>query len=554
MAFSVEHITRENIRRLKPYASAKDELPEISGDTVFLDANEQPSPLPGLPDQINRYPRRIQDDLQEQIALLRKLDPSQLILGNGSDEIIDMLMRCFARPGTDKVVVFPPTFGMYGVCAAINDLEVVEVPLDSNFRMDTSAVRDINDARLVFVCNPNNPTGNIQNREELVGLIRDFPGLVIVDEAYIDFAPGESLLPLLNQHPNLVVLQTFSKAWGLAGARVGVGFASREIISVMKKIKAPYNIGLPAGKLAIEALSRYGAFKLTIKQTIRNRSLLEEELLKIPDVVHVYPSNANFLLVKTKDAEKAYRHLASMGVVVRNRSKEPGCEGCLRITIGNDQENLRLLNAWWQSGAPENKQVALPSAAARSALVNRKTSETDISISLVLNGQGVSDIDTGIGFFNHMLDQIARHGKMDLHIIARGDLDVDSHHTIEDTGIVLGQALKQALGNKRGIERYGYKLPMDEASAETLIDLGGRAYFKWDVGFQNATIGEIPASLFKHFFRSFSDAANCNLHIKAEGEDDHHTIEAVFKSFARALRMAAGISGPDVLPTTKGML
>ena len=575
MRFNLKSMIPEHIAELTPYSSARDEY-EGSG-SVFLDANELPEAFPGMPPGVNRYPGREPQDLMEKLAAVKGIDQDRIYLGNGSDEIIDLLMRCFCRPGKDQIMVFPPTFGMYAVRARVNNLEVINVNLDQNFQINPEKVvqSTTSATRLLFVCHPNNPTGNTQTRESIIRLLEDFNGIVVADEAYIDFCTDKSLLPLMQNYPNLVVLQTFSKAFGLAGARVGAAYASGEIIGVMQKISFPYNLGTPAIMLAEKALNSHAIYKMNIRRIIAGRNQLADAIKKLPLTERVYPSDANFLLVKTREADAICSHLARNGIIVRNRSREPGCAGCLRITVGTVEENRQLLEVWAaydpaiqkkenkaggatpgqtvNSGQPR-KAATSKQAEIRQATVRRQTSETDITIRIHLEGTGYADISTGIPFFDHMLEQIARHGMMDLEVAASGDLEVDPHHTIEDTAISLGKALREALGKKKGIERYGFELPMDESQARVLADLGGRSYLKWDVPFSGLQIGDIPATLFKHFFRSFSESAACNLHIHASGEDDHHMVEAVFKAFARALKMAVARNHTDAMPSTKGML
>lgn len=568
MAFNLSAIIRENIRNMKPYSSARNEYSGNDESTIFLDANEQPMALSDMPAAINRYPRHSRELLQQRLAAIKNLNPEQVFLGNGSDEAIDLILRCFANPGHDEIMVFPPTFGMYAVSAAMNDLHVIQVPLNRDFQIDVQAALAAStpNTKAMFVCHPNNPSGNTQTRETLVALLEQFHGLVVVDEAYADFSPGESLLPMLNSYPNLIVLQTFSKAWGLAGARVGMAYASAEIIEVLNKVRFPYNLSLPDSQLAIEALNRYAEYKMNVKATIANRQELATNLQVMPGVVHIYPSKANFLLVKTTDGNAMYNFLRNKGIITRNRSSEPGCEDCIRITVGTAFENKQLLAAW--NNYPENQALAdellqktaigeydqLLFAKDRTAIVRRATAETNITVRLNLEGTGRANISTGIGFLDHMLHQIARHGLFDLDITAAGDLHIDPHHTIEDTAITLGQAFKQALGNKAGIERYGFALPMDDSEAKVLVDFGGRLFFKWKANFSAPLTGEVPTSLYEHFFRSFAEACQANLHIKAKGKDDHHKIEAIFKAFARALRMAVTRNNTNILPSTKGKL
>lgn len=576
MSFNLKSIIPEHIRNITPYASARDEFK--GKGSVFLDANELPEPLPGMPADANRYPGSEPELLKEKLSAVKQVERDCILLGNGSDEIIDMLMRCFCRPGEDQVMVFPPTFGMYAVRARVNNLEVIPVNLDSDFGIDPGkALKNVTpDTRLMFVCHPNNPTGNVQEKETIIELLENFDGIVVVDEAYIDFCPEKSLLPLLKDHRNLVVLQTFSKAYGLAGARIGAAYASREIIGVLQTISFPYNLGTPSIRLAEKALDSYAAFLMNLRRIAASRDHLADVIKKLPLAEKVYPSDANFLLVKTRDADALYKHLGRRGIIVRNRSNEPGCTGCLRITVGTPEENQQLLEAWaaYDSDSAEEEVIsdaagiaaqkeedgqvqrgdATRNTEVRQATVRRQTSETDITVRVKLEGSGYASINTGIPFFDHMLEQIARHGMIDLEVDASGDLEVDSHHTIEDTAISLGEALREALGDKKGIERYGFELPMDESRARVLTDLGGRSYLKWEVPLSGLPVGNIQATLFRHFFLSLSGSAACNLHIEASGEDDHHMIEAVFKAFARALRMAVARNNSDAMPSTKGML
>ena len=558
--FDINKITRPNIRKLKPYSSARDEFKGKA--RIFLDANENAfGSFAG--EDFNRYPDPLQTDLKKKIGEIRRVSPKRIFLGNGSDEIIDLLFRAFCEPGKDNAVLMPPTYGMYQVAADINNVPAIEVPLDKDFDIDTKKVLSaINEnTRLIFVCSPNNPSGNRMSKDRIIRLLNNFEGIVIVDEAYIDYADEESSIALLNKHPNLLVMQTFSKARGMAALRVGIAFTSEEIISVLNKIKPPYNINGYSQKKILEALSKQKEFDRLVKIVKNQRKLLADELQKLSFVQKVYPSQANFLLVKFNDARKIYDYLAKNGIVVRNRSSMYGCENSLRITIGTPDENKELINTLRKLDNKPDTDVDFSAnmpemeLSVRSAKIHRKTSETDILVVLDIDNQKISDIDTGIGFFDHMLEQISRHGNIGLSIKVKGDLQVDEHHTIEDVALVLGEAFKKTLADKVGMERYGFALPMDDAAAQVLIDFGGRPYFVWQAEFKREMIGQMPTEMFKHFFKSFSDAAACNLHIKAEGENEHHKIEGIFKAFARAVRMAIRKDPfSNYLPSTKGKL
>lgn len=342
----IEELIRPNIRNMKPYSSARD---EFEGEaSVWLDANENPEALPGLMQGINRYPSPLQPDLRYQISKEKGINPDRIFIGNGSDEAVDLLFRVFCNPGQDKALVFPPSYGMYGVCAAVNDVMVIESLLDENFHIrldDFKEKNKVSSPKLTFICNPNNPTGNVQSPETIRRIIEESKGIVIVDEAYVDFCPEQSVLPMIDLYPNLVVLQTLSKAWGLAGARIGLAFASPEIIQVMNRVKFPYNIGKPSIEAAIAALTQGRFMQQRVEEIIEQRGLLSESLSNLPSVEKVFPSSANFLLVKFPESDKIYQYLTGKGIIVRDRSTQPGCAGCLRITIGSETENQTLINA-----------------------------------------------------------------------------------------------------------------------------------------------------------------------------------------------------------------
>lgn len=337
---NINNLLRKNIKSLQPYSSARD---EFSGEAmVFLDANENPFNQP-----YNRYPDPLQRELKEKIALLKDVMPEQIFLGNGSDEPIDLLIRAFCEPGEDNVVSIDPTYGMYQVAAEINNVEVKKVSLTETFELDAQELLDSADekTKLVFLCSPNNPTGNCLNEKAVLDVVKNFNGIVVLDEAYIDFAPGKSLLAQLNDFPNLVILQTFSKAWGMAGIRLGMAFAASEIVSVLNKIKYPYNLNILTQQKALELIENRDKVEKWVKLLIAEREKMRTLLADFPFVIKIFPSDANFILVKMHDARGIYEYLKENGVIVRDRSKVHLCEDSLRITIGSSDENEQLLTA-----------------------------------------------------------------------------------------------------------------------------------------------------------------------------------------------------------------
>ncbi len=337
---NINNLLRKNIQNLKPYSSARD---EYSGDAmVFLDANENPYNEP-----YNRYPDPLQKALKEKISALKNIPANKIFLGNGSDEPIDLLIRAFCEPGTDNIVTINPTYGMYQVAADTNDIEVIKVSLSADFELDSSQILQSANkkTKLIFLCSPNNPSGNSLNKEAMLKIIVNFEGLVIVDEAYIDFAPGKTLLPEIEKYPNLVILQTFSKAWGMAGIRLGMAFASKEIISILNKIKYPYNLNILTQQKAIELLENKEQVDIWVKKLIDERNKMAKYLAKFHFVTKIYPSDANFLLVEMTNARGIYNYLVENGIIVRDRSKIHLCDNCLRITIGTMEEDNVLLEA-----------------------------------------------------------------------------------------------------------------------------------------------------------------------------------------------------------------
>ncbi|HZE86407.1 MAG TPA: histidinol-phosphate transaminase [Puia sp.] len=342
--FQLDDLLRDNIRRLVPYSSARD---EFKGEAQsFLDANENSLGSP-LMKWYNRYPDPMQWKVKEAIARIKGIPPQHIFLGNGSDECIDILYRAFCNPGKDNVIINPPTYGMYEVSAHINDIAVRRAVLLDDFQLDLVHLETLVDenTRIIWICSPNNPTANSINRQDIEIILNNFHGLVVVDEAYINFSRHKSFIQELKDYPNLVVLQTMSKAWGLAGLRLGMAFASEAIINVYNKVKPPYNISQATQELALKALDEVEQVNDMILTLVGLRARLARDLAQLPVVAKVYPSDANFLLVRVSDAHAVYDHLLAAGIVVRDRSKVELCEGCLRITVGTEKENSDLVAA-----------------------------------------------------------------------------------------------------------------------------------------------------------------------------------------------------------------
>lgn len=343
--FNLENILRKNIKELVPYSSARD---EFKGEaSVFLDANENAYGSP-LSTNYNRYPDPLQYKVKKRLSEIKGVPPRNIFLGNGSDEAIDILFRAFCYPGKDNVITVPPTYGMYEVSANINDVEIRKINLLPDYQLNMEGIAEAIDenTKIIFICSPNNPTGNSINREDIETILANFNGLVVIDEAYINYSRQKTFIQELTEYSNLVVLQTLSKAWGLAGLRVGMAFASEEIIEVFNKVKPPYNMNEASQELALAALQNVDQVNNWIKETVTEREKLRAELGQMSSVLSIYPSDANFILVKTENPTEIYQFFVERGIIVRDRSKVALCEGCLRITIGTPQENTVLMEAF----------------------------------------------------------------------------------------------------------------------------------------------------------------------------------------------------------------
>jgi histidinol-phosphate aminotransferase len=334
----IDKLVRENVIRLKPYSSARDEFSGKEG--IFMDANENPFGI------LNRYPDPYQKELKSTISTIKGIDEKNIFLGNGSDEIIDLIFRIFCNPGRDKVLIFPPTYGMYEVAAAINDIEIIRIPLKTNFQIDLERVKpffSVNKIKLLFICSPNNPTGNCMDKEDIISIIKNFRGIVVLDEAYIDFSGRTSFIDKVKKFPNLIVMQTFSKALGFAAVRIGMAFTNRGIVHYFNKLKPPYNISTVNQQAALQKLNKIEESKNQIIKIKKERERLSANLKKLEITETVYPSDANFLLVKVRNANYIYNTLVKKNIIVRNRSSV--IDNCLRITVGTWSENNKLIDA-----------------------------------------------------------------------------------------------------------------------------------------------------------------------------------------------------------------
>ena len=523
-----------------------------STGALHLDANESPwSPPPSDSSVVdyNRYPEQQPPALRERLAGLYGVQPAQIMMGRGADEAIEVLVRTFCDAGRDSILICPPTFGYFKTAAQIQGAKIAEAPLNDDFTWDVKAVQKAikdNTPKIVFLCSPNNPTGNSLAQESIEAVCKTNPQtLIIVDEAYIEFSQQETVLPLQKSYRNLVVLRTLSKTYGLAGVRMGVCIADPAVIDLMLKVLPPYPVPRPVEKAVMAALapSAMSVHKDRLKLWVSEGKRVYKALAQSPFVEKLYPSDANFILMKVSDEDGLLRALGQSNIKIRDfRSK---LAGYFRLSIGTPEENNVALKAFGVMPETESQD--------RIGEAFRKTKETDIAIRVNLDNPKTVAIDTGIGFFDHMLEQIAKHGRMGLTLTCKGDLEIDAHHTVEDTALAFGSALKQALGNKAGIGRYGFVMPMDETQARVAIDLSGRPAAVFKGTFPTDHVGEFPTEMCPHFFESLAQTLGAAIHIDVEGDNSHHIIEACFKGVGRALRPAFAKVGGDI-PSTKGVL
>lgn len=546
----LETITRPEIWAMKGYSSARSEMADFAG-MIQLDANENPFlpyPMSKEVHQLNRYPEPQPRAVISRLASIYGMGKDQVLVARGMDEVMDLLVRVFCIPYKDSILYTPPTYGYYQVAADISGIGVVKVNLEDDFSLDPDKLISVgrNKVKIVFLCTPNNPTGNIIDLAVIEKITKNMPNSIIaVDEAYMEFADAPSAVTLLSKYQNLVVMKTLSKAYAFAGVRVGTLLANHEIIKLISKVIAPYPIPVPTVNLIIQALSPFGldVANNNIEVIKLERERMYQELSKVSGI-HVYKSQANYLLIKVSEASKMYQHFLSRGIIIRNRSRD--IPNTIRISIGTSLENNLVLRAF----GVDIKEYLVSE---RTSVIVRKTNETDILVRVNLDKKEPIKIATGIGFFDHMLEQLAKHGGFSLEISAKGDTHIDYHHTVEDVAISLGMALKNALGDKKGINRYGFVLPMDEANVTASIDLSGRGVLVFKANFPTPLIGDFPVELVEHFFLSFSDKLEAAIHLSVTGENAHHMVEGLFKACAKTLNQAIKETSDDI-PSTKGSI
>jgi histidinol-phosphate aminotransferase/imidazoleglycerol-phosphate dehydratase/histidinol-phosphatase len=546
-------LARPEILDLPPFDIAARANDDFGPDAIRLDANENPFPPlaeGSLAAGLNRYPEPQPTRLKRTMGALYGVEAENVVVTRGADDAIDILVRAFCRPGTDSVSICTPTFSAYGHFAALQGARLAEVPLGPGFDFDADAFLRVAFAvpnlKLAFICSPNNPTGNLVRTEDVEKVCRALPDtIVVLDEAYIEFASQESACAAASRTENLVVLRTLSKAYGLAGARVGALVGHADTVAVAARALPPY----PLPSLSIEAAtaalapSRRPLHEERIGRIVAERERLAPILASSPLVRSVRNGGGNFLFLEVEDPAALGARLRRLGIRVRFRPN--AAPGGLRLTIGDEAENEAALAAF---------EAARATSVPRRASVVRDTRETRIAAAVDLDRAEPRRVDTGVAFYDHMLDQVAAHGGFSLVLACEGDLAIDGHHTIEDCAIAFGSALSRALGDRRGIGRFGFALPMDEAEAQVLIDLSGRPYSRFEGRFEASHIGAYPTEMTRHIFRSLADSLGAAIHVRVEGENDHHKTEACFKAFGRALRQAVAREAGAGVPSTKGVL
>lgn len=542
-----DSIARKTIVEFKTYAARGG-----ATDALHLDANESPwtpPPISGA-QGYNRYPEQQPPAVLQRLANLYTVPRQNIMLGRGADEAIEVLLRTFCEARRDAILICPPTFGYYETCAKIQDAQIITANLNPDYTYNEdviySAVKKHKERlKIVFLCSPNNPSGNVVDPEFVQSLCAKFPRiLIVIDEAYEEFSAQVSFANQIDKFPNLVVLRTLSKAYALAGVRAGVAIADPRIIALMLKVLPPYPIPRPVENAILNALSPASmpVHAARMALWLSERTRMAKALTASRYVKTVYPSQANFLLLQTQNTNELLTELSKRNVKIRAYSALPNT---VRISIGSPDENNIALSAFGVQ-PPAGKPMRLGEA-------HRKTKETDISVRVNLEDASITTITTGNGFYDHMLEALSKHGGFGLVLSCQGDTHIDAHHTIEDCALALGTALKQALGDKAGIGRFGFTMPMDETQAHVAIDLSGRAAMTFDGIFPTDHAGEFPAEMCSHFFESLSQTLGAAIQIKVKGTNTHHMIEACFKGFGRALRPAFKRDG-TAIPSTKGVL
>jgi histidinol-phosphate aminotransferase len=495
---------------------------------IRFDANV-PS-LPGVPSiaigesfaRLNEYPPGGYRELHSAAAAYVGVEPEQIVLGAGSDSLIHLVARTYLGAGRTAAVVDMPTYSLYEIASQIEGAEVTG-----------SSLEDVSGAAVVWICNPHSPTGSVYSCAEIVALAERGPdSLVVVDEAYVEYG-GETMVPHLREALNCVVLRTLSKAFGFAALRVGYAVCSPEVAAELSKRSEPAPVSAPSARIAAAALRDP---RLDVEGTVEERERVRAALLEAG--YDCPPSAGNFLFLRLDDAYELGERLESLGLVLRRYPNG------LRLTVRLPAENDRLLAALGARAEPSPR---------RSGLLVRTTGETSVRVSLALDGKGRARVDTGIGFLDHLLTLLAFHGKIDLELLAGGDLEVDEHHTAEDVLATLGETVSQALGARSGINRYGSAaLPMDEASASAAVDLGSRPHAEVTLSFGGDRVGNLATSLIAHALERFAMQGRFTIHVEAAGKDDHHVAEAAFKALGRALAEACALTGSESIPSTKG--
>lgn len=546
-------LIRPDLKDITPYVSAAS-LSQGATTAITLDANENPWPPFGKVGEIcatNRYPTFEEIDLYRRVAQVLNVEPSQFYMGRGSSEAIDLLIRLFCRAGQDELLVCPPTFSMYEITGKVQGAKTISVPLLENGQLDLPSIKAscTDNTKLIFIPTPNAPMGHTMNSDDLLELCRtrENNSIIVADEAYIELTDTPTgLLSVLKDYPNLVILRTLSKAYGLAGERIGMAIAATELINLIRRIAAPYVMTQSSIKAAMDALSPTGLSLYTQRVNIikQERDRLTNLLPQSPMIERVFDSVTNFFLVQSNDLEGMVAALTRFGI--RARPNVCAIPNTIRLSIGSPEENTILLEALDVIDIEKK-------TSSRTAQVTRDTNETKINVLVNLDEALSPKIDTSIGFFDHMLCQIAQHGGFGLTLTCDGDLKVDQHHSIEDCALALGEAIKKALGDKKGIERFGFTAPLDEALATVTLDLSGRPHSEFNGKLPASMAGEFDTEMVPHFFQSFAMALGAGLHVSVKGDNTHHMIEASFKALGRALRQAIK-QNSDAIPSTKGCL